>query len=378
MTGAHARLAPSSAARWMACPGSVLLEAGFPETEQNPAAAEGDAAHWAASELLTGAQVAVGQVTPNGAALTDEMIDAAELYADNVVSTVGAGRAHVEERVAIPWVGDDCSGTPDAWAMVQSPDGKRSTLYVWDFKFGHRHVAAFENPQIIAYVCGLLDSMGIDGDRDQLIAVVIRIVQPRNYHRDGPTREWSVNAAQLRGLFNLMAAAAEATRAPNPPCVVNPECRDCRGRHACEALAASTAWTLDAATSSLPLKLPPEAVGAELRRVDRALELLKARRTGLEQDAVHTIRAGGRVPFFKIEASAGRERWKSPAADVAAMGALMGLDLKKPLDVVTPAQARKKGMAADVVGAFAERPSGALTLVPDDGAETRQAFSNQP
>ena len=48
-----ARLRPSAASRWVPCPGSVTLCEQYPETgEESVPAAEGAAAHWAASEVL--------------------------------------------------------------------------------------------------------------------------------------------------------------------------------------------------------------------------------------------------------------------------------------------------------------------------------------
>jgi hypothetical protein len=84
----HALLAPSSAARWIACAGSVMMEVLYPETVEHAAAAEGTASHWAASEMLAGRVVAEGQVAPNGVVLSDEMIECAEVYVDNVMRVV--------------------------------------------------------------------------------------------------------------------------------------------------------------------------------------------------------------------------------------------------------------------------------------------------
>jgi len=41
----HSHLAPSSAHRWLKCPGSVALEAAAPEPPSGPYALEGTAAH---------------------------------------------------------------------------------------------------------------------------------------------------------------------------------------------------------------------------------------------------------------------------------------------------------------------------------------------
>lgn len=50
---AHARLSPSSAERWMTCPGSVKLAEGI-EDKGSSYAAEGTAAHELAEHILRG------------------------------------------------------------------------------------------------------------------------------------------------------------------------------------------------------------------------------------------------------------------------------------------------------------------------------------
>ena len=48
---AHAKLSPSSADRWMVCPGSTVLEAGKPDSSSD-FADEGTAAHFLAATCL--------------------------------------------------------------------------------------------------------------------------------------------------------------------------------------------------------------------------------------------------------------------------------------------------------------------------------------
>ena len=57
MSGTHAKLSPSGAHRWMRCPGSVALEAQFPD-DSSVFAAEGTLAHLLASDELDGVKPA--------------------------------------------------------------------------------------------------------------------------------------------------------------------------------------------------------------------------------------------------------------------------------------------------------------------------------
>lgn len=370
---AHAVLAPSSAARWVACAGSVLLAALYPE-EETQESREGTAAHWGAYELLYGRPIDVGLVAPNGVTLTEEMVEAAELYVQHIDDTLaryGLTREvlHVEERVDIPLVHELNWGTPDAW--FYSP--AHGVLVVFDFKFGHRFIEVFENWQLVDYTSGILSRLGIDGLTDQAVRVDLYIVQPRSYHKDGPIRLWSVIASDLRPLFNMLRNAAEASQMPNAKCTPNPECEFCPGRHACEALQRSAYKAAEMAGLSVPVELSPAALGLELRMLQRARQLLDSRITGIEEQTLATIKRGQLVPGFATEPTEGREAWNKSVAEVVALGELFGVKVGKPA-VITPNQARKAGLPADVVASYCERPQRGLKLVVDDGSQARKVF----
>ena len=362
----HSALAPSSMARTLQCPASVTLAARYPEP-RNDAAREGTAAHWVMSEVLAGEVCCEGQIAPNGVVVTDEMIDAAELVYDHVRRVAGGPGLLVEQRVSIPRIHPQCFGTPDV-VWWQAP---RARLHVWDLKFGHAHVGAFENAQLAAYAAGLCSDL--DGFEEQACAVHLHIVQPRNYHRDGPIRTWTTTAAALRTMWNLMAAAAEEALGPNPKARTGPECKYCPARHACPAIQTAALSVLDTVGAALPLDLPGAAAGAELRRLRYAGELLAARVSGLEAQVEDALRRGEQVAHWALEPSAGREAWTKPNAEILALGELYGLPISKTVPL-TPKQARDKGLPAEVVKMYSARPPGPMKLVPDDGSAARRAF----
>jgi hypothetical protein len=372
MSAAHSILAPSSAARWVACAGSVLLEAMYPETEaERTEAAEGTAAHWAASELLSSRQVAEGQVAPNGVVLTAEMIEGAELYVAHVWLARRADPGallHVEDRIEIPRVHDLNWGTPDAWIY----SGASLTLDVYDFKFGHGFVSEFENWQLIDYTAGILDALDIDGQTDQALRVNMHIVQPRAYHRAGPIRTWSVIASDLRPYINRLAMAASAALAPGAKCSPNPECVHCRGRHACEALQLDAYRSAQISGSSIPVEMTPAALGLELHFLRAAAKRLEGRITGIEEQVAQNLAQGHRVPFFAMVQSHGREVWAKPVDEVLGLGQLFGVDIAKR-DAITPKQAVKAGLPAEVVAQYTTRSS-SLKLEADDGSDARRVF----
>lgn len=371
----HSVLAPSSAGRIVQCPGSVSMQQAYPEHEQSPDAADGEAAHWAGSEMLEGRLVEVGQQAPNGVFLTEEMVEAADLYYDDVATTLAAHGlkttdAAVESAVSIPAVHELCWGTPDARAWVP---GK--ILYLWDFKFGHRVIDVFENWQLIAYVSGCLSGVNL---HDQEVTVVARIVQPRAHHRDGPVREWRFNAAEIRAHVNILRNAAHQALAPNPQTRVGPYCRDCTGRHACVTLQRAALSACDVAGDAQPFDLPTAAMGTELRYLKRAAAVLDARITGLEEQAFARAKRGEVVQGWRVAQGLGRERWKQPAAEVIAVASMLGVNVAKPPAALTPKQAIKAGLDASVVAAMSDTPRGEMKLVEDDGSRARSIFGRLP
>ena len=369
---AHAKLAPSSASRRKACAGSRYMESLYPETEESQASADGTAAHWAASELLSGRTIDVGLIAENGVMLTDEMVEASQMYADTVFSVTGynpALKPIIEERVGIETVHPECWGTPDAWLF----DKRLGVLYLWDFKFGHRFVDVFENWQLIEYAAGILESIGINGIADHHVTVHMTIVQPRCYVGGSPVRTWSVKAVDLRGYFNAARMFEERAIVDNATTTVSPECRDCSARHACPAAQRAAYDAMSVASTSVPFDLPPNALGAELRYIENAVEMLEARKSGLEQQALALAKRGVGIPFYTAEQGYGRERWNKPDEEVIAMGNVMGVPLSVP-KLVTPKQAIKAGMNEEIVKMYTVTPRGEVTLKRDEGDKARKIF----
>lgn len=374
MSGAHAFLAPSSAHRWRICALAPSLEARHPETEESPASLEGTAAHWVVQRTLEGAPPTIGDQAPNGVPTTREMLEGAELAQESIERALGQGwrtALVIERAVQIPRVHKRANwGTPDYYAW--GPGG----LHVWDYKFGHDVVEAFENWQLIDYVAGILDAAGVDGYAEQRTPVHMHVIQPRAHHRAGPVRSWSVKASDLRAHINILANQAAIATSPNPPATPSPvACKHCRGRHACEALQRSAYSAADQAKEGNAADLSPHALGLELRALTRAQALLDARVSGLQAEAEAAIKRGQLVPFWVMESTPGRLKWSKPTPEVLMLGQMMGFDLAAPPDAITPTQAKAAGMPAALVDAYSTRPSGTAKLKPDDGSKARLTFS---
>lgn len=374
-------LPPSDAHIWApehGCRGSVALQAAHRSPDDSPEAREGSAAHWYISEQLQGRDVQVGALAPNGHPITPEMVDCGQALLTDVWDTLKAASpgcvVRVEEKVSAASVHPANWGRGDVYIM----DRPNRSLHIWEYKFGHRFVDAARNWQMLDQAVAILDSEGFSPDvpPDHPQAwfhwrITLNVVQPRNYSSVGPVREWYISGAVLAQdyLPRLRRSAYEAMQ-PGAPYTTGDYCRDCSGRRACPALQRAGAIAMDVSLQAQPVALPPHAVGLELRQIDDAVKRLEARKTGLEQQALGLIRGGTLVPFFTTEHGTGREQWTVPADQVFALGENFGLDLRKPPEPITPAQARKAGLDETLSRAFAAAPKGALRLkrVDDDAA----------
>ena len=230
---------------------------------------------------------------------------------------------------------------------------------------------AFENVQLALYASGVLTQLGLSLSEVSLSFI---IVQPRSYKRNGPVDRWHARGPAILPMIEKCADAAPRVLGSNPKMVVNEGCRDCPGRHACPALQKATMTELDVARSLLPTVMSPEAVGIELRYLKRAELLIKARIDGLEAQGMAELKAGQRVPHFTLGEKETRRRWTKPANEVLALGQLLGIDLAKPTEPITPSQAEKKGIDGSVILQYSEFPKGAIALIEDDGSAARQIF----
>lgn len=381
---AHSLLGGSKAHVWGNCAGHVQMVRDLPEQPTSIPAEEGTAAHEIGALLIKDAAVGRsltwkdfdGRSASNGVPFTEEMFEAAEIYADDVIAvmrstgTFGGPSLLIEELIQVPRIHETAFGTPDAAIFHENK------LYLWDFKSGHRYVDPFENQQAVFYFAGLLDRFGIDGAADQFIEVEFRIVSPRVYRHGGPVHSWKTTTANLRPLINHLESMAAAQFEDDPKCTIGPHCGDCPAMKAmaCPAALAAGASLYEAAITAKPMAMEPAALGLQAQIIKRALEHLKDLDAAIDEQVLGLIRNGQAVPGWGAEQGYGRERWTIAAPDAIAMAAAYGVDISKP-GVLTPNQAIKAGLDAETVRSVTERPKGSLKLVPDDGTKVAKVFS---
>ena len=358
----------------------------YPELEESVEAREGTASHEIAAEIIQDATTNarsrhepsdwVGKTASNNVVFTEEMFEAAKLYADDVISEMrsrnisGGPNIGIEAPVKAKGIHDLSEGTCDMWMY----DHNQNEALLWDYKFGYTVVEVFENWQAINYACGIIEQLEINGHVDQFTTVRIRIAQPRAFHREGTIREWVVKASDLRRYFNILHGNAHEALGPNAVFRTGDHCKHCPGRHACPAALKAGLSLYETVTKPIPEELSARAMGIQLALIKRARKALEYLESGFEEQVTSIIRSGGQIPGWKVEQSQGRERWNKPVDEIFAMGKMLGYDLRasKP---ITPNAARKLGVDETVIMAYSTKPRTGIKIVSDDGSKAKQVFS---
>lgn len=359
----HSLLSPSSAHIWKHCAAYPTMARKYPG-EESEEAKEGTAAHWVAWSMLEGVLLDDSCATPDGFAITQEMLDGAELLIGTLLSIAPKESWNIEQTTD---VFDDlqCFGTPDAWAY----DEATNTLTVVDYKFGHRFVEEFENDQCVLYTKGIIDMLDVD---DQTLKVDIIIVQPRCYYRGEPVRTWHLMGSDIRGQINMLRMAGERALDVDPQATTNPGCGDCPARHDCPALQKATYADVETSTCSTPINITAQAAAIELKMLERAQQRMQARIDGLSTFVLSQVKSGQRVPHYHIEQKYGNRKWLLDDETVISVGDAFGHDLRKT-GIITPSQAIKLGIDEAVIKEYSVVPLGELKLAPSP--DPRKLFS---
>jgi hypothetical protein len=367
---AHSRLAPSSAFRWVPCPLSVALGEQFPALTEHPSGPEGTAAHWVWLMMLTSHTPVLGELTPEGLPVTDEMLEGALQFVNKVFSIANPHQAmakvRLEQRVSMSGIHPLMFGTPDGSIDLLEECGE---WHMIDYKFGHRAVSPFENMQLAAYTFGEFERLGLTDVQIDNAKVFFHIVQPRCFHNRPANMTWETTGKDLRKLWERMRVSAreaimhELSARPQ----VGAHCRDCPGRRACPTLRTNAGANIDWVNRSHPGEMPLDAAGLELKFVEAALAQLEAHASGLREQVEHGITSGGHCPDWTMQPTPGRgKHWTVPADEVIALGDMLEADLRKEPDVITPSQAlalfKKKGFDLSVIDEYSAPNPGSVKL----------------
>ena len=384
----HSPLGASGAKRWMACPGSVSLSQGIVDPESDHAA-EGTAAHAVADYCHnTGddAWTMIGyRITPDGkmyppkakgyaeandfVEVTKDMADAVQVYLDWGRTTFPkTERTLVEHRFHCPSIHELFYGT------VDRADECGDTLYVTDYKHGAGIVVeAEENPQGMYYACGFLEHFKLWSKIDK---IVITIVQPRGFHRDGPIRSWTITTEDLQVWLEDKLIPAMQNALVSRETKSGEHCRFCPVRsHACPQLLKDVEEFQAMSEKIGDGKGAAQLTGEQLSRYLELGNQIKIAFKAAQTTAFHRLSAGGKVPGFKLVAGKTNREFKE-GAEAAAKEEFGDAAYSKPA-LLSPAQIDALPLGKKFTERWAEKPPGALQVAPIDDARTGVSKDNK-
>lgn len=314
----HAIFAPSSAARWMACPPSATLSQGLPQYATNPAALEGSRVHAVVERALR-----TGEIPPPPAPwvqLKNMPDHEVAIYIRDYVQQLGAGVLQIEQRV---WLAKGCWGHLDAGHIGQE------VITILDYKNGGWDVEAKDNKQMLTYAATFLDICPLC----QWFRLVI--FQPNSWMN-------KINPEQQDGFKQHVHSRAEveahrqrvleAIAYEGPP-IPGPQCRWCAAFSRCPAMSQDAGFLMGALSRDPSIMLPSELV--RMLRIIRGVYDMKDL---LETELTNRLKDGATVDGAELKPTRKWTAWNDERQAAETLWKLAG---SKGVKAVTPAAAKK-------------------------------------
>lgn len=326
--GSHSILSPSKAERRLFCPGSMQLEAQYPDVS-NEWSLEGKLAHDYCYHIL---------------GCTDEIINVdinMQRYCETYITyvrNIEAQWAVFEQEFYMYRVHPKMFGTPDAVII-----DNENTYHIIDFKYGFSAVEVKENWQLLSYAMGV----------DEFFPVVnakkftLTIVQPRAYHRDGPIRSWTITSEELDKYREILKNNSEICMSEDPPLNAGLHCIYCKARPDCSTFSQKV---ISMAKENKQFDSP----GQELQFLKGAKKMLDRRIDDLTNNLISRLKDGHEVTIYKLKSTHSRRKWIIDDVEVLNIGEAHGIDLTS---AVTPSEAERRGLDRGVIEDITNRES---------------------
>lgn len=364
---AHAKLSPSSAARWLTCTASVALEAGI-EDKASEYAEEGTYAH-ALCEIE--AKYATGQITKRQLTAQKKKIyneefhdaeveESALYYANYIKETVAMLKelngedpaVMFEQRLDLSrWV-PECFGTADCVII------SGHTIHVIDFKYGKGvEVSSAGNPQMQLYAAGAL---ALFEPLYDIRTVGMTILQPRLSNKATSVMPVSDLEDWLTDV--VMPKAEEALSGIGVYLPSEAACRFCKAKGECAARAEKFVELFEE---------DPDPGVLSLERLGEILSMTRDMKTWLselEASATQRLLSGDKIPGWKlVEAKTRRQIPDEEAAAKALRDAGLSdeqIFTVKLAGITAIEKALGKKRAAEALEGLIVKPKGGPALAP--------------
>lgn len=338
----HAKLAPSSSARWLRCHASAYWSARLPAGAASAYAQEGTWAHLLAERMLTGAEGSwftsseVSDIVKAGFDPESFKLPVS-LYVDYVRAIPGT--LMTEHALFIgPVTGEDgATGTADAVII----DG--DTLHICDLKYGAGvKVSAENNSQLLIYAGATISEF------DWLYEfkkICLHIIQPRLDN----ISKWELSRADFDALINeIKFSAARCFTVMTDPEVPSSDeyapgeiaCRWCPFKAKCGALAR---FSLTLAGLELRSTLKPALDGSAVSEILKNSDLIKNWLESVAELACGALLSGEKIPGYKVVTGRpGNREWTdADAAEKMLKGWKVPAEARYVKKLITPTAAEK-------------------------------------
>ena len=356
----HAKLSPSKRSRWALCPGSIREEAKYPDTGSGPAAVDGTHSHTLLEHCI---KQFVDPLSMVGQLMTDhegsfhvdkDRAERVKVAFDYVHQIKNLGFQVISETKVDPefLLGrKDLSGTVDLQIIGDD------TLELIDYKDGMGVVSAEGNLQLEQYAYGVLAGYKLPHNVTYPFSTIrMTIIQPKLALRGmPPITSYEVPVRHLMATIGTIVAQAAATDRPDAPLVPGEsQCKFCRAKGSCAALASNVmkevgimfqpvvTQTLDVAQQSAD-KDPSAMDDAQIAQIMEAAPLMRQLLEGVEKEALRRMQAGQVIPGLKLVNGRGSRAWALPEEEMAEKLVKMGIPKGAVYEtkLVTPAKAEK-------------------------------------
>lgn len=342
------KMIASELVRFVPCNGVVTMEKVTPIEIDRVARDEGNAAHWLCEQVhkqIHGTDELVDRKAFNGYIITGEMVDYVTPYlsdikgkgAVEVVTSYGDGQYYQIEGRA-----DHIHYDPDTFS-----------LYISDFKYGWSLIEVQDNWTLLSHAFGWLFA----NPDVRVDTVILRIYQPRPYHPEGTIRTAVYTIAAIWTKWAILQAILTN---PNNMLNTGPHCHKCDARGKCKAFIKAGMNAIEVSESAANINLAPAELAYLLEQSARAIKILKGAYDALEELALHEIRKGKIIPGYAISTDLTNISWNS-GVTVESIQMMTGMDLSKKT-LLTPGQAVKEGLSADMMKLLASRKEKGISL----------------
>lgn len=368
----HSEFSPSSAKRWMTCPGSVRMARTAPPQLESPYAREGTDAHECLEFIVRRYRDVDSAKSEALAKWPAEMVDhaiasAARLFSPDLRPSKTA-KLLIEARVVVKSITHRMYGTLDySWL------DHWGQLTVVDYKYG----AGVEvlpvdddgkpNPQLMIYAFGLAEKFHFDFE-----SVKLAIIQPRIWSEDGDALTHAVlPIAKLKEFGRELSEAVKAASHPHAPLIAGDHCRWCPASATCPENArkgledANIAFDVDSGIQAAPspLTLTTKTLPKILDACTHLEQWIKA----VREHAYRLAEDGEAIPGYKLVAKRAQRIWLPEAENEAKkIWKDMIYETMAPR-FMSPAQLEKnlKGNAKEFTKKYTTAVSSGFNLVPE-------------